>query len=145
MDFSDYLLSSRTLWYAYSSKLILDLSLNSSAIFCTYDNFLSITEFSSSIKYKLIKYKVRTKIDNDFTGPVEGVLDIEKILDLWSYTVIFLSKDSLEHREVVLSHFVNNLVECVKEGIIIRVFSDIEDRWLESLRYHIVPIQNLLG
>lgn len=85
------------------------------------------------------------EINDYLSRPMDGVLDIEEILNLGSHAVVILGKDGLEDGKVVLTHFVHDLIEGVKEVIVSGVLGDVEDRRLQCFCHHVVPVQNFLG
>lgn len=83
-------------------------------------------ECSSSIyRLLLVVYKL-TIIANDFPGSVHRVINLQEVLYLGSDAIVILRKYSLEYREVVLSHFVDDFVENVHEVVGLWVLCDIE-------------------
>lgn len=85
------------------------------------------------------------EINDYLSRPMDGVLDIEEILNLGSHAVVVLGKDGLEDGKVVLTHFVHDLIEGVKEVVVSGVLGDVEDWGLQCFCHHVIPVQNFLG
>ena len=97
---------------------------------------------------KLLKQKARsgfaaTTLNKYRLCPLQYYL--EEILNLGSHAVVVLGKDGLEDSKVVLTHFVHDLIEGVKEVVVSGVLGDVEDWGLQCFCHHVIPVQNFLG
>ena len=80
----------------------------------------------------------------DLPRSMEWIIKVEKILNLRSNTFIILREEGLEDREVILRHLIYYFIKGLKEGVLSRVLGNVENGRLESLGYHIIPVQNFL-
>lgn len=71
---------------------------------------------------------------------MNGILDPQEISNHWSYAVVIFREDCLEHRKVVLGHFVCNLVYNINELSVDWVFAHIKNGWLKTLCNHVISV-----
>ena len=85
------------------------------------------------------------EVGNNLSASVNWILNFEIVCNHRSDWLIVFGKNSLKDREVVLSHFVSNLIKDVNKPGICWVLAHVESRRLKWFGHHVVSVQNLLG
>ena len=83
-------------------------------------------------------------VTNNFSGTVDWVLDVQVVRYHWSDRLIVLGEDSLEDTEVVPSHLVGDFIENFDKFGLRRILPHVEDGWLQTFGYGIIPVQDVL-
>jgi len=91
-------------------------------------------------------------IEYNFSRTHHGVLQSKEVGDRGTHGIVVFRKNCLKDTEIVLSHFVNDFIECLLEGDLLSgtvntccsgwVSGNVKHWGLKGLCHHVIAIQN---